>query len=435
MTDDLVRKVTLAWNFPFLSLFIAVACIQAEIESVTFKVTWLWRTRSPVKATTFAHILLTFLSWITLETKKNFITTFAFILLTFLSWITLETKKKFIALACIQAEIESVTLKVMWPWRTRSPVKATILAYIPLTFLSGKTLETKKNFIALACIQAEIESVTFKVTRPWRTRSPVKATILDYILLTFLSWITLETKKNFIALACIQAEIESVTFKVTWPWRTRSPVEATILAYIPLTFLSGKTLETKKNFHRSSLYTSWDRKCHFQGHVTLTYKVTRQATILAYIPLTFLKWKSIETKKNFIALACIQAEIESVTFKVTWPWRRRSPVKATILAYILLTFLRWITLKTKKNWMFQRVYLSNYYSISLFSEFQKLWRHSRSRRDVSWVTMSKIIAQYSSYATPRGIPEISLGYLFPSSSYRWLYTSGVSKDPTTLVKG
>ena len=24
------------------------------------------------------------------------------------------------------------------------------------------------------------------------------------------------------------------------------------------------------------MYTSWDRKSHFQGHVTLTYKVTRQ---------------------------------------------------------------------------------------------------------------------------------------------------------------
>ena len=77
------------------------------------------------------------------------------------------------------------------------------------------------------------------------------------MLLTFLSWKTLETKK-IIAVACIQAEIESVTFKVTWPWRTRSPVKATILAYIPLTFLSGKTLETKKN-HCSSVYTSEDK--------------------------------------------------------------------------------------------------------------------------------------------------------------------------------
>ena len=183
------------------------------------------------------------------------------------------------------------------------------------------------------------------------------------------------------------------------------------------------------------MYTSRDRKCHFKGHVTLTYKVTRQGYDIRLYSIDLPELNNLRNKNFVIALACIQAEIESVTFKVTWPWRTRSPVKATTFAYILLTFLRWITLETKKNWMFQRVYLSNYYSISLFSEFQKLWRHSRSRRDVSWVTMSKIITQYSSYATPRGIPEISLGYIFPSSSYRWLYTSGVSKDPTTLVNG
>ena len=183
------------------------------------------------------------------------------------------------------------------------------------------------------------------------------------------------------------------------------------------------------------MYTSRARKCHFQGHVTLTYKVNRQGHDIRSYSIDFPEVKKYRNKKKIIAVACIQAEIESVTFKVTWPWRTRSRVKVTTLAYIPLTFLRWITSETKKNWMFQRVNLSNYYSISLFSEFKKLWRHSRSRRDVSWVTMSKIITQYSSYATPRGIPEISLGYLFLSSSYRWLYTSGVSKDPTALVKG
>ena len=114
-----------------------------------------------------------------------------------------------------------------------------------IDFSELKNLRNKNKIIAVACIQAEIESVTFKVTWPWLTRSPVKATTFAYIPLTFLKWKSIETKK-IIAVACIQAEIESVTFKVTWPWRTRSPVKATILAYIPLTFLSGKTLETKK---------------------------------------------------------------------------------------------------------------------------------------------------------------------------------------------
>ena len=155
-----------------------------------------------------------------------------------------RNKKILNDLACTQAEIESVTFMVTWPWRTRSPVKVTTLAYIPLTFLSLKNLETKKN-IAVACIQAEIESVTFKVTWPWRTRSTVKATTFAYMLLTFLSWKTLETKK-IIAVACKQAEIESVTFKVTWPWYTRSTVKATAFVYIPLTFLKWKSIETKK---------------------------------------------------------------------------------------------------------------------------------------------------------------------------------------------
>ena len=147
-------------------------------------------------------------------------------------------------------------------------------------------------------------------------------------------------RKKIIAVVCTQAEIESVTFKVTWPWRTRSPVKVTTLAYIPLTFLSLKNLETKK----------------------------------------------------IIAVACIQAEIESVTFKVTWLWRTRSRVKVTTFAYILLTFLRWITLETKKNWMFQRVYLSNYYSISLFSEFKKIMT---SFKVTAWRQLSDNAKKYN----------------------------------------
>ena len=158
----------------------------------------------------------------------------------------------------------------------------------------------------------------------------------------------LRNKKKIIAVACIQAEIESVTFKVTWPWRTRSPVKATTFAYMLLTFLSGKTVETKKN-RCCSMYTSRDRKCHFQGHVTLTYKVTRQGHDIRLYFIDFPEVKKYTNKKKIIAVACIQAEIESVTFKVTWPWRTRSRVKVTTFAYILLTFLRWITLETKKN--------------------------------------------------------------------------------------
>ena len=45
------------------------------------------------------------------------------------------------------------------------------------------------------------------------------------------------------------------------------------------------------------MYTSGDRKCHFQGHVTLTYKVTRQGHDIGLYSIDFPEWKSIETKK------------------------------------------------------------------------------------------------------------------------------------------
>ena len=45
------------------------------------------------------------------------------------------------------------------------------------------------------------------------------------------------------------------------------------------------------------MYTSWDRKCHFQGHVTLTYKVTRQGHDIHLYSIDFYEVKSIETKK------------------------------------------------------------------------------------------------------------------------------------------
>ena len=226
-------------------------------------------------------------------------------------------------------------------------------------------------------------------------------------------------KKKLNDLACTQSGDRKCHFQghVTLTYKVTRQSYDIGLYFVD--FLEFKKLRNKKN-HCCSMYTSRDRKCHFQGHVTLTYKGTRQGHDIRLYAIDFSELKNLRNQKKIIAVACIQAEIESVTFKVTWPWRKRSRVKVTTFAYILLTFLRWITLETKKNWMFQHVYLSNYYSISLFSEFEKLWRHSRSRRDVSWVTMSKIITQYSSYATPRGIPEISLGYLFPSSSYRWL---------------
>ena len=65
------------------------------------------------------------------------------------------------------------------------------------------------------------------------------------------------------------------------------------------------------------MYASGDRKCHFQGHVTLTYKVTRQGHDIRLYSIDFPEVKKYRNKKNLNDLACTQAEIESVTFKVT----------------------------------------------------------------------------------------------------------------------
>ena len=62
-------------------------------------------------------------------------------------------------------------------------------------------------------------------------------------------------------------------------------------------FSELKNLRNKKN-HCCSMYTSRDRKCHFQGHVTLTYKVTRQGHDIRLYSIDFPEVKSIETKKN-----------------------------------------------------------------------------------------------------------------------------------------
>ena len=56
------------------------------------------------------------------------------------------------------------------------------------------------------------------------------------------------------------------------------------------------------------MYTSRDRKCHFQGHVTLTYKVTRQGHDIGLYSIDFPEWKNLRNKKKIIPLACIQAK-------------------------------------------------------------------------------------------------------------------------------
>ena len=62
-------------------------------------------------------------------------------------------------------------------------------------------------------------------------------------------------------------------------------------------FPAWKNLRNKKN-HCCSMYTSRDRKYHFQGHVTLTYKVTRQGHDIKLCSIDFPEWKNLRNKKN-----------------------------------------------------------------------------------------------------------------------------------------
>ena len=177
------------------------------------------------------------------------------------------------------------------------------------------------------------------------------------------------------------------------------------------------------------MYKSWDRKCHFQGHVTLTYKVTRQGHDIRLYYIDFPEMNNLRNKKNFIALARIQAEIESVTFKVTWPWRTRSPVAATILDYIPLTFLSGKTLETKKNYC-SSVYTSE--DKNAVKSVMTSWRQVTT----SWRRVMTIQPSLTSW-TRKWIFYISwkfqLDILIGTRTTAFL-TLGVSKDPTTLVK-
>ena len=62
-----------------------------------------------------------------------------------------------------------------------------------------------------------------------------------------------------------------------------------------LTSLTQETMEIKKN-HASSTYKAWDKIGHLLGHVTLTYKVTRQGHVSGLHAIDFLTQETMETK-------------------------------------------------------------------------------------------------------------------------------------------
>ena len=57
------------------------------------------------------------------------------------------------------------------------------------------------------------------------------------------------------------------------------------------------------------MYTSRDRKCHFQGHVTLTYKVNRQGHDIRLYSIDFPEVKKYRNKKKLNVPACILVKL------------------------------------------------------------------------------------------------------------------------------
>ena len=135
---------------------------------------------------------------------------------------------------------------------------------------------------------------------------PLKS-IVSHLRISHCSFVTGDTgaqwpekswkQKKFIADACLQPEMGKIPFKVTWPWRTRSRLKVTVLAYVALSFLTRKTMETKKD-HRCGLSTTRDRKGPIQGHVTLTYKATPQGYSVGLCCIEFPDPKNHGNKKS-----------------------------------------------------------------------------------------------------------------------------------------
>ena len=138
----------------------------------------------------------------------------------------LQNKKMIIALASLEPEIKKITLRVTWPWRARSCLIVTVWIHIYSTSATLKSCKTKKKIIALASLELEIWKVTLRVTWPWRTGSRLKATVWIHVYLSSMSKIYFQNSSQIISLAYPGPNIGTVMWKLlrksAWPWISRS---------------------------------------------------------------------------------------------------------------------------------------------------------------------------------------------------------------------
>ena len=145
--------------------------------------------------------------------------------------------------------IFKVTLRVTWPWHTRSRLIVTVWIYIYLTFTTTKTCETKKDHrSSVTSTRVKKDHAQGHVTLTYKIM--LDSYSVDLYLFDIRDPKNLRNKKKIIALASLVPELRKVTLRVTWPWRTRSRLIVTVWIYIYLTSATPKTCETKK---RSSL--------------------------------------------------------------------------------------------------------------------------------------------------------------------------------------
>ena len=133
-------------------------------------------------------------------------------------------------------------------------------------------------------------TLTYKVTRDsW---------CVELYIFDISDFMNLQNKKKIIALASLVQEIRKTTLIVTWPWRTRSRMIVGVWNCISLTF---KTSKTEKD-HRTCVNKTRDTKGHAHGHMSLTYKVTRDSWCVALYIFDIPDPENLQNKKRLSLL-------------------------------------------------------------------------------------------------------------------------------------
>ena len=167
--------------------------------------------------------------------------------------------------------------------------------------------------------------VTLRVTWPWHTRSPLIVTVWNYIYLTFATLKTCKTKKDHHSSVTrirdkkghVQGHV-TLIYKVTldnYNWN-----------HIYFDIRDPRNLQNKKD-HHSSVTRTRDKKGHAQGHVTLTHRVTLDGYSVDLCPFEFYKQNYIQNSSKIISVADPGFEIGTVMWKLlwksAWPWISR----------------------------------------------------------------------------------------------------------------